>query len=529
MAQVVTEPRPRADAQERLDSVTRKLLLYCVAFVPLALMLALRIAGGFGSLEYPAAMDQAQIGRNILAGSGFTTSQLTPLVVDLSDTTNPTPDITHPPLYPLMLALFFGLFGASDKVVIAASMGFLVLSAIMVFIIARRQFSLAAAAVATVLFTTQVQTIRYAISGTNTMAATFFMLILWYVLIRPGEHSLLHYLKAGAVLGLCYLTEYSFALLIPVVLIYIYFTASPRRRISMGAFLVGAVLISMPWMTRNAILMHNPIFTVDQYDLMSNTNSFAGFDIYRSFDGAPSPIVFAVTHITDMIRKLVNGLVTMYWQWPTNAGVYVLPFFILSLFLRIEDKSLLALRRLLVAFIFLLTIAVCLGDQMPMHFEKLVPLITIFAAGFLLYMVDRLSISPTRRSAVIAFVVLGAALPTAVGLIGNTAPASAGRPPQFADIDASLSKSAVVVTDCPWAVAWYGRRKAVWLPLNPRQLSDIEGKVGRIDAAFVSRYASSFVAVDQVALVKQLSQLRGAQRFRVVRVYKSGDALLARE
>ena len=61
----------------------------------------------------PEAMDSAQLARNIAEGNGFKTQFIRPVAIDmLRQTGNVTeeelkksfPDITHPPLYPLLLA-----------------------------------------------------------------------------------------------------------------------------------------------------------------------------------------------------------------------------------------------------------------------------------------------------------------------------------------------------------------------------------------------------------------------------------------
>ena len=148
MAEVLTGQRPLENAQERLDSATRKLLLIAVAFIPLVLIIAVRAGSGFGQLAHPGAMDSAQMARNISEGKGFVTNELSPLSLYLSHSVQPMHDVTNPPLYPLALAMLFAAFGANDAVTIAASLGFFALSTLMVFLLARRQFSLAVAALA---------------------------------------------------------------------------------------------------------------------------------------------------------------------------------------------------------------------------------------------------------------------------------------------------------------------------------------------------------------------------------------------
>ena len=61
----------------------------------------------------PEAMDAAQLARNISEGNGFETQFIRPVAVDMLRQTGNVPgeelktsfpDVTHPPLYPLLLA-----------------------------------------------------------------------------------------------------------------------------------------------------------------------------------------------------------------------------------------------------------------------------------------------------------------------------------------------------------------------------------------------------------------------------------------
>lgn len=528
MSDMLTQSRPLEHAQERLDNATRKLLLVAVAFIPLALIIALRAASGFGELSYPGAMDSAQIARNIAQGKGFVTNQLSPLSLYLSHSTESIPDVANPPLYPLALALLFGAFGAKDAVVIAASLGFFALSTLMVFLVARRHFSLGVAALAGALFSTQFEVVKLALSGSSAMMATCLMIWFWYVLTAPGERGIGHYMKAGALFGLGCLTHYACALLVPAILVYVWYTRGKRGRLNPVGFVAGVLLVSSPWLIRNAVVAHNPFFSIAYYDVFMNTDLYPGYHIHRVFAAVPSPLGFAITHIPTLAAKSLAGFIEFYQQWPALVGLYVLPFFALSLFIKPRDGALVAARRLLLAFIVIWTLAVSLGDQTATHFISLVPMMTVFAAGYMLHVMNRAFSAPGRRALALAAIVICAALPTGWALIRSAAPAHAGVPSEFAEMDQTISNGANVVSDCPWAVAWYGRRTAVWLPLTSRQLTQMERKLGRIDAVFISRYAASFASVNPVALARLLTQQGAGGGFHVARAYPSGDVLLTR-
>jgi len=526
MADLLTRPRPMENAQERLDSATRKLLLIAVAFIPVAIIIALRAASGWGQLAHPSAMEYAQIARNVSEGKGFVTNQLTPLSVHITGSYDHAPDISNPPLYTLALALLFGAFGAKDAVVIAASMGFFAMCVLMVFLLARRQFSLGVAALAAALFSTQFEMVKASLTGTSVMLAALMMLLFWYALTASGDRAPRHYLKAGAFFGLCYLSNYSVMLLLPAVLICVWQTSAKRKGLSVAAFLSAGLIVTMPWLVRNAIVAHNPIFTTSQYDVFMSTVFYPGYDVHRTFATVPSPLWFAITHIPEFMGKAVEGLGQMYWQGPALVGLYILPFFLLSLFAKVRDDVVLAARRLLVACIVILTLGVALGDQQSSHLVMLTPLIIVFAAGYMLQVVQRAISAPGRRVLVLAAIVIGAALPAGLALQKSIAPSSRGIPTQFVEMDGIVPSDAIVMSDCPWAVAWYGRRTAVWLPLDPRQLAQIEEKLGPVDAVFVSRYAANYASASPAALVRLLTQPGAGGGFHVARAYQAGDVLL---
>lgn len=526
MADLLNRPRPMENAQERLESVTRKLLLIAVAFLPLAVIVALRCANGWGQLAHPAAMDAAQIARNVSEGKGFVTGYLTPLSAYIGGSYSETADISNPPMYPLALALLFNAFGAKDAVVAGASMLFFALSVLMVFLLARRQFSLGVAAIAAAVYSTQFEIVKTALTGTSAPMAALMMLLFWYTLIAAGDRGPRQYLKSGALFGLCYLTHYSTLLLLPAVLVYVRTAARKRRGLSVVAFAAAAGLVCLPWLVRNTLISGNPIFTMSQYDMFINTVFYPGYNVHRTFAAVPSPPLFAMTHVLDFLGKMVEGLGQIYWQAPALVGMYVLPFFVLSLFARIKDDAMLAARRLLVAFILLMLAGVSLGDQQASHLAMLAPLVIVFAAGYLLQVTQRAFSAPGRRVLVIAAIVVAAGLPAGLALEKSTAPSSGGIPQQFVDLDTVVTSDTIVMSDCPWAVAWYGRRTAIWLPLNPRQLTQMQEKLGPIDAVFISRYAGNYASASPAALVRLLTQEGAGGGFHVARAYEPGDVLL---
>jgi hypothetical protein len=63
-------------------------------------------------------------------------------------------------------------------------------------------------------------------------------------------------------------------------------------------------------------------------------------------------------------------------------------------------------------------------------------------------------------------------------------------PPYYEPIIAQISKwvqpDELMVTDIPWAVAWYGNRKSIWLPNTIEEFYQINDYHGRVVALYFS-------------------------------------------
>src|SRR5579862_3848639 len=101
-----------------------RLRVVCLAIISLVgpvmlLGFSMRLLGFH--LSDSDALDYAQLGRSLLAGHGFVTHILRPLALTHGHDPLTQPDVTHGPLFPFLLALSFGAFGARDTVAMGLS------------------------------------------------------------------------------------------------------------------------------------------------------------------------------------------------------------------------------------------------------------------------------------------------------------------------------------------------------------------------------------------------------------------------
>jgi hypothetical protein len=119
-----------------------------------------------------------------------------------------------------------------------------------------------------------------------------------------------------------------------------------------------------------------------------------------------------------------------------------------------------------------------LSDDMPvLNSENLLvllaPMTFIYGAVFFLILLDQMKLAiPQLRYAVMAGLVLvGWAM-----FICQLCPPKANpiayppyNPPDIKSISNQLNKDELIMSDVPWAVAWYGQRECISLTLNPKE------------------------------------------------------------
>src|SRR5262249_41665743 len=127
-------------------------------------------------------IDFAQLGRNLSSGHGFSTYFLRPLALTHGNNPLRQPDLVHGPLYPLVLAIAFGILGATDNVVAHVSTFFYLLTIPAIYLLGRKLFNPTVGLAATLIFTFNSLMLEYAISGLHITLYLFLMTCLLLVM-----------------------------------------------------------------------------------------------------------------------------------------------------------------------------------------------------------------------------------------------------------------------------------------------------------------------------------------------------------
>ena len=470
-------------------------------------------AAAFRNLSTIEGMDTAQLGRNMARGEGFTTQCIRPFSVYLlqkhrAGSTNilaePHPDISNAPLYPVFLAgvLKLNPFGYPDTSAeprfsvykpdlwIAFFNQLLFLLAVwMVFRLGRRLFEPAVGWVAALVFAGAELFWRFSVSGlsTNLLVLLFLGLVEVLSRIEPQTREgatrgagwlTWMALLAGLLVGLAGLTRYSFAFLIVPTLAFLSLLPTPRRSVLLLICSLGFLGAMGPWVARNYIVSGTPFGTAG-YALFHNTSLFTAFDLERTL----SPD-FSLMAMGDLWRKLLVGVREIVEKdLPRLGGSWVSAFFLVGLLVPFRNPTLLRLRFFAVCCLLMFVGVQALGrtglsaDSPEINSENLLPvfapLVFLFGVGFFFVLLDQFAakVAAVRTFAMSAFALV-ASLPMIFGLLMPLNSALAYPPyypPFIQEKSRSLDPGSLVMSDFPWAVAWYGNQPSIWLTLKYRE------------------------------------------------------------
>jgi hypothetical protein len=120
------------------------------------------------------------------------------------------------------------------------------------------------------------------------------------------------------------------------------------------------------------------------------------------------------------------------------------------------------------------------------------PLATLFGAALFWVWMDELSeLRSLLRKLVIVALVMIAVFPLVLRLAG----APAGRmayppyhPPALHRMAGYLKPDELMTSDLPWAVAWYGDRRCLWLPYKPEQFYQVTDRHQHIAAMLLTPF-----------------------------------------
>jgi hypothetical protein len=489
-----------------------RLVFAALALLGLTALWHLREAKNFTAVE---AMDAAQIGRNIAEGQGFSTRFVRPLSIALIESnrggavspellTKPHPDIANAPVYPVLLAGIFKIMPVNWTMVSSGfwryqpewfvgglNQLFFFGALVLVFRISARLFDKAVGALAVVLMGLTELYWEFATSGLSTMLLMVLFLWLVDVLIsfeagaREGRSKgwlMGMAVYAGALVGVMALTRYSMAwLIIPVATFLALNGPGIRGQLAATSVALLALLLS-PWLVRNYSLT-GTLFGTAGFALHQGTGKYSGNVLERSM---PKNVRAELNNIElqQYPRKLfVNGRDILTDELPRAAGNWIGAFFLGAMLIPFRNPALAKLKYFAGGTILLLVVVQALGrtslsaESPQINSENLLavvtPLFFVFGCGLFYILLDQIELPALWvRSLIITGFVALLSLPMIFRLLpprGVPVMYPPYWPPLVQEVSNWLEPGELMMSDMPWAVAWYGHRQCVWTTLDAGQ------------------------------------------------------------
>jgi hypothetical protein len=477
----------------------RQPVLIAVFLAAVAGLAALYLFVNFRGFDSETAMDQAQVGRQIAAGAGYSTLYVRPLAMWQFLGHNERlpsgffPDTYNFPLNPLVNAVVLrpikrwwpmgptDLVYVGDRAIATAGVAFFLASIFVLFFLVRSLFDRKIAWLTAGLVLVSDMMWRFSISGLPQMLMLFLftlalLLLHWAFLAREDQRTgrmLLLLSGCAILLGLMTLAQPMAAWIFLGFLGFVFLWFKPRAVSGLLVFFLYLGVVA-PWLVRNYLVCGNPL----------------GLGIFAILDGTTgSELSFMSTLQPDLTAfgavraKLRGGLTSQFENLfgYLGYGVAAAAFFfsLLHIFKRRETnlyRWALVLMWIFAALgmAFFAPRGTVSANQLHMLF---LPLFSAYGIAFLLVLWNRLDLRlPFARKVFLGVVFALTALPMAINLL--TAPAQRVHwppyiPPFINSVANWMDPGEVLCSDMPWATAWYGGRLTLLLPATIKQFIDI--------------------------------------------------------
>jgi hypothetical protein len=295
---------------------------------------------------------------------------------------------------------------------------------------------------------------------------------------RRGSAALLAMAAvSGALVGLGALTRYSFGwLILPVVLFLALFSGRQRLGLILAACLAFAVTLA-PWIVRNLLVSGVP-FGTSSYTILEGAEG-AGMFTNHVLQRSIEPDIKIYLQVIAQ-KLLVNARLVFQNDLPRLGGSWISAFFLVGLMISFTSQAVRRLRYFLVSCLVVLVLVQALGktqlsvDSPEINSENLLvllaPLVLVYGVSLFYVLLDQLEL-PMRELRYV--IITGFCALTCLPLIFTFLPPRTiplAYPPYYPPVlqyVASLMKEdELMMSDIPWAVAWYGQRQCAWLTLN---------------------------------------------------------------
>jgi len=470
----------------------------------------------FQGLTSPEGMDQAQIGREIARGNGLTTKFVRPAAIAQLEregkplNINSFKDTFHAPLNPLIYAGVLKLTGASnpenfrmtdkndviyklDRIIACTCLLFFVITIAINFTLIARIFDQTIASVVSILLLVSDLFWQFSMSGMPQMLMAALFSAAMYTCWRgienqeAGRSPVIPAIISGSFFGLLALAHW--ITLWPFIgyLIFSAFYFRPRGTVSIALLFIVGIFVVFPLIYySNTTGSFGGTAFYAMHDGMQNSNNV----VYRSME---KPTVYIGEFATHIMATTIQQFTTVH---SFLGSVILAPAFFLALIHPFKRSSIASFRWVIVLMWIFAAIGMSIYGvtaDTPMDPSQIHLLFTPLAMAYGLAMISilwaRLPMSQINGFAgnlhytsIIALSII----PLTLSLLPRIKRAFAISGAGFTTVpyynpnalntrlNGWTKENAIIVSDQPWAVAWYADRTSIWLPKSMAEFNSIE-------------------------------------------------------
>lgn len=376
----------------------------------------------------------------------------------------------YPPLYPMMLALSFKIFGVSDTSAVLVNGFFFVATIPILYFLAKKVFNQKVATLTCIWYIGTPAILLYSITPITEPLFTFLAVLLAYLTIKR------RLFLCGLVAGAAFMTKFQGILLLPSILIFISLTQKSGRLRAVfqfiGAFLIVAAIqkLFLPSQASDfSKLSDHFIWNAVAYETI----------IPRGYLSSSIAPITSQTIIADMdliAKKIFSNSFLLLQNIVTNSHTLIFTLFALSFITGNRQRASrnLTLLTLLFLTIFAIFHIITIFDMRYVY--PFLPLMLIPAAKFLLDLAPK-KIIPTYR--IIFALIIIVPLVTFPGLATSAQRSLKPHKPTIPALLAQIAsqntdQNAIVATEAATYTAWYGNRRSLLLPTTVEELLTID-------------------------------------------------------
>lgn len=478
----------------------------------------------FKGLSHPKGMDQAQIARQIADGKSFTTRCIRPICytqvankmkiddpADAPSFVDGIPDTYHSPLNPILNSIVLGMakdtwefepnqrLYTPDVIITGISMVLLLASIGVSYLLISRIFDPRIGGVTALLMLMCESLWRYSQSGLPQMLMLFLFSFAVYFLYKAVENAqagkpvYLWLGLTGGFMGLLALAHWMAVWPFLGLVLFAGFYFHPRG--VQLLLLVGVFLLITIWwpFLNNQRYAGNPLGAGLYLFYTGNASTSSEETLMRDLEQTTGAL-----DLNGLPSKvMLNGITQLSDLYNYMGAIVVAPLFFLALLHPFRRREIADFRWCILSMWIFAVIGMTVYGLRPFGQDKtdpnnlhiiFLPVMAGYGLAFLSVLWNRLNLPlqiPVVRNGHFILAIIISALPTLLLAPARIAQAIQGDerltkthypyyvPKLIVDYANMVKPNEAIVTDIPWAVAWYGNRAAIWLPKDQGQLDTL--------------------------------------------------------